>query len=132
MKIKLQYVTYMPKELVPGVLYVSKEFNTAAHLCVCGCGAKVRTPLTPTEWSLRVSERGPTLRPSIGNWQLPCKSHYLITDGNVTWSTQWTNAQIANGRKKEDLHRKMYFERTNSEQESAVESIWSKIKKLFS
>lgn len=131
MNIKLQYVKYMPKELEPGVLYVSKEFNTAAHLCLCGCGSKVRTPLTPTEWSLTVSERGPTLRPSIGNWQLPCKSHYLITNGHVTWSTQWTNAQINYGRKKEDQQRKMYFERINSTQEPIMESIWNKIKRFF-
>jgi hypothetical protein len=121
----------MPKELEPGVLYVSKEFNTAAHLCLCGCGSKVRTPLTPTEWSLTVSECGPTLYPSIGNWQLPCKSHYLITDGDVIWANQWTNAQIANGRRQEDLHRKVYFKRMQNKQESFVSNLWRKIKNLF-
>ena len=52
MKIELQRVHYMPKELKPGVLYVSEEFGAAAHLCACGCGAKIRTPLGPTEWTL--------------------------------------------------------------------------------
>jgi len=33
MKIELQHVHYMPKDLKPGVLYVSEEFGIAAHLC---------------------------------------------------------------------------------------------------
>ena len=39
MKFVLQRVHHMPKELQPGILYVSEEFLTAAHLCACGCGA---------------------------------------------------------------------------------------------
>ena len=60
----------MPQDLRPGVLYVSEEFGAAAHLCACGCGEKVSTPLGPTEWSLEETGGGPTLRPSVGNWQL--------------------------------------------------------------
>ena len=75
MKIRLQRVDYMPKELEPGVLYVSEEFDAAAHLCPCGCGSKIRTPLGPTDWALEENDNGPTLHPSIGNWQLPCQSH---------------------------------------------------------
>jgi hypothetical protein len=48
----LERVRYMPKDLQSGVLYVSDEFLTAAHLCACGWGAKIRTPLGPTEWSV--------------------------------------------------------------------------------
>lgn len=131
MKIKLQYVHYMPKQLESGVLYVSKEFSTAAHLCVCGCGAKVRTPLTPTEWTLTVSDSGPSLKPSIGNWQLPCKSHYWIADGEVLWSHQWSGAQIAEGRKNEDLRRRIYFDRMQSSQKSALRKLWEWVKDIF-
>lgn len=131
MKIEIQYIRYMPKELRSGVLYVSKEFNTAAHLCPCGCGAKIRTPLTATEWVLSVSERGPSLKPSIGNWQLPCQSHYWITNGEILWSTKWTSAQIANGRKQEDLRRKAYFDRDQNKQRSTLESLWDRLKNLF-
>lgn len=128
---KLQYVHYMPKQLEAGVLYVSEEFSTAAHLCVCGCGAKVRTPLTPTEWTLTVSDLGPSLKPSIGNWQLPCKSHYWIADGEVLWSSQWSGAQIAEGRKNEDLRRRIYFDRMQSGQQSALRKLWRWAKGLF-
>ena len=69
MKIRLQHVDYMPKELEPGVLYVSEEFNAAAHLCPCGCGSKIRTPLGPTDWALEENDNGPTLTHllAIGN-----------------------------------------------------------------
>lgn len=106
----LQSVRYMPKLLEPSILYVSEEFHTAAHLCACGCGQKVRTPLGPTEWTVRSASRGPTLRPSVGNWQLPCKSHYLITNGRVHWSNQWTEKQIRAGREREHERRSVYYE----------------------
>lgn len=46
-RFRLERVGYMPKQLEPAVLYISQEFETAAHLCACGCGVKVRTPLGP-------------------------------------------------------------------------------------
>ena len=92
----------MPKELHAGMLYVSEEFGAAAHLCACGCGAKIRTPLGPTEWSVEETSAGPTLRPSVGNWQQACQSHYWIWRGEVNWATQWTPEQILEGRRDED------------------------------
>ena len=67
----------MPKDLKPGVLYVSEQFGAAAHLCACGCGSKIRTPIGPTEWSVEETDVGPTLHPSVGNWQQACQSHYV-------------------------------------------------------
>ena len=46
------YVEFIPRELNEGVLYISKQFKTASHLCCCGCGTKIVTPLRPTEYSL--------------------------------------------------------------------------------
>jgi hypothetical protein len=31
--------------LVPGVIYISERYATAVHLCCCGCGYEVVTPL---------------------------------------------------------------------------------------
>src|SRR5438477_3753793 len=98
MRIRLERVRFMPKELQPGILYVSEEFGAAAHLCACGCGSKIRTPLAPTEWSLEETASGPSLRPSVGNWQKPCRSHYWIDRGEIKWAGQWTEEQIAAGR----------------------------------
>jgi len=110
MKIQIERVRSMPASLEPGVLYVSDEFGTAAHLCACGCGSKIRTPLGPTEWSLRESAAGPTLHPSIGNWQKPCRSHYLIIDGNVVWAGDMSEQKILAGRLAEQRRREEYFE----------------------
>lgn len=99
----------MPKTLEPGVLYVSEEFKTAAHLCACGCGEKVRTPLGVAAWTLTETLRGPSLRPSIGNWQQPCRSHYWIRQGEIIWAEDWSDEQIEFGRKQEMDRRAAYY-----------------------
>lgn len=109
MKIELQHVHLMPQELKPGILYVSKEFGTAHHLCACGCGSKIRTPLGPTEWRLQETADGPTLWPSIGNWQKPCRSHYVIRRGRIEWSESWTPEQVLSGRAREVRRREQYY-----------------------
>lgn len=108
-RFEVEPVHFMPKDLVPGILYVSQEFGTAAHLCACGCGSKVRTPLGPTAWSVKETRRGPTLWPSVGNWQKPCQSHYLIVRGEVIWAEQWTTEEIAAGRHMEAARREAYY-----------------------
>jgi hypothetical protein len=131
MKIKLQRVYYMPKELKPGVLYVSEEFGAAAHLCACGCGAKIRTPLGSTEWSLEDTASGPTLRPSVGNWQQACQSHYVIYQGEVIWCKKWTSKQIATGRRAEDERRDAYYVALNRQRGGTLRRFWYWIKGLF-
>src|SRR6266480_5154355 len=105
MKIKLQRVQYIPKELEPGVLYVAEEFGAMAHLCPCGCGSKIRTPLGPTEWALEDTDKGPTLYPSVGNWQHACQSHYWIYEGEIKWAEKWTPQQVTAGRRREERRR---------------------------
>ena len=131
MKIELHRVLYMPKELRPGVLYVSEEFGAAAHLCACGCGSKIRTPLGPTEWWLDETDSGPTLRPSIGNWQLPCQSHYLMIRGEVIWAPKWTSEEIAAGRRNEESRRRAYFDALDSKRGGIRRRFWRWIKRLF-
>ncbi|OCZ54233.1 hypothetical protein A7D23_05535 [Dehalobacter sp. TeCB1] len=130
-KIKLQRVHYMPKELEQGVLYVSEEFRAAAHLCACGCGAKIRTPLGPTEWSFSETPDGPTLYPSIGNWQQPCQSHYFIRNGQVVWAPKWMPGQIEAGRAAEELRRNAYYD-SLYKNKGILRRIWDWIKSLFS
>lgn len=131
MKIELQRVHYMPKELKPGVLYVSEAFGVAAHLCACGCGSKVRTPLGPTEWSLEETDAGPTLHPSVGNWQQACQSHYWITRGKVIWSTKWTPEQIAEGRRAEEQRRRVYYDAFYRQQGGTLDGFWRWMKRVF-
>ena len=107
--ITLVRVEFMPKQLDPGILYVSEKYGTAAHLCACGCGAKIRTPLGPTEWTMTETPMGPSLWPSVGNWQRPCQSHYVIDGGSVLWCDKWTPEQVLAGRRAEERRRQAYY-----------------------
>jgi hypothetical protein len=108
--ITLQLVEFMPKELEPSILYVSEKYGTAAHLCACGCGAKIRTPLGPTEWAVSQTPAGPSMWPSVGNWQKACQSHYVIKDGRIIWCGKWTPEQVLAGRQREEERRRIYYD----------------------
>ena len=131
MKIRLQRVHYIPKDLEEGVLYVSEEFGTAAHLCACGCGSKIRTPLGPTDWSFKETALGPTLYPSIGNWQQACKSHYLIRQGKVIWASEWTREKIEAGRYAEETRRKAYYDELDTHSSGPMSKFWNWFKNLL-
>lgn len=129
-EIKLVQVYYMPKEISEGILYYSEEFGVAAHLCACGCGNKVITPIEPVEWSFFEKNNLPSLHPSIGNWEIPCKSHYWIKDGRIEWSHGWSDAEIIRGRRNEERKREKYYNDKNR-----ISNKWSwiinKIMKFF-
>lgn len=112
MDIDVTHVQYIPKELEPQTLYVSDEYQVAVHLCPCGCGTKVTTPLGENEWTLTENAGKATLFPSLGNWELPCKSHYWVKKGRIIWSYQWTEEQIEAGRKAEEKARITHFSKT--------------------
>jgi hypothetical protein len=131
MKMRLERVRFMPKTLEAGVLYISEEFGAAAHLCACGCGSKIRTPLAPTEWQFEDTESGPTLSPSVGNWQKPCQSHYWITAGEVHWAPQWTPEEIEAGRRAEEACRRAYYEELERSRRSPLRRFIFFVRKLF-
>lgn len=129
-ELKLQHVTYVPRDLAPGVLYVSLEYAVAAHLCACGCGAKVVTPLGPAEWSFAERDGRPSLRPSIGNWQLPCRSHYVISDGQIHWAKGWSEAQVLAGRNAEEQRRRDHYAAQERER-GFWRRLWNWLRKVF-
>ena len=124
MRFKLERVHYMPKQLEAGLLYYTEEFRTCAHLCACGCGSKVRTPISLAEWNITESKKGPTLYPSIGNWQMKCRSHYWIIDGKVKWASQWTEEEILEGRIAENKRREEYYESKSKMKHSGWKKYW--------
>lgn len=131
MKFGLQRVHFMPKELKPGVLYVSEEFDIAMHLCACGCGSKIRTPLGPTEWAVEETGSGPSLYPSVGNWQQTCQSHYWINRGEIRWAGKWTPEQIAAGRRHEEERRRAYYDALDSKHAGKMRRFWRWFRGLF-
>jgi hypothetical protein len=126
---ELRKVQYMPATLEPGVLYVAQAFGAAAHLCACGCGTIVRTPLD--RWALTETRGGPTLYPSIGNWQEQCQSHYWIRRGEVKWAPKWTPEEIAVGRQQEEARRRAHYDALDRKRTRTVVRIWRWLKGLF-
>ena len=83
-KLITQEIENIPEKLEDGIIYVSYKYGVAIHRCACGCGEHTVTPFEgPRSWTLTSNPNGITLRPSIGNFQFKCKSHYWITHGIV-------------------------------------------------
>lgn len=103
------FVDSFPSDLEPGKLYVSLEYGSAAHSCCCGCGEEVVTPLTPTDWHILYDGESITLHPSVGNWTLACRSHYVIRKGAVIEAPAWSDQQIAAERERDGRAKAAYF-----------------------
>ncbi|WP_245928004.1 DUF6527 family protein [Mucilaginibacter oryzae] len=99
----------MPEKLEEGILYVSVEYCTALHKCVCGCGNTVVTPISPTDWQLKFDGKSISLSPSIGNWSFACRSHYWIDKNHIRWAGNWDKDQIEEGRKEDQQKKARYF-----------------------
>ncbi len=89
-----RFVRNVPRELEPGILYISMDYATAVHSCCCGCGDRVVTPFTPTDWRMTFDGESISLHPSVGNWNQKCRSHYVIQRGRVLEAGPWSQAQI--------------------------------------
>lgn len=140
MKMLLQhrFIELIPERIEEGVLYISIEYCTAIHKCICGCGNEVVTPFSPTDWKLSFNGKSVSIHPSIGNWNFECQSHYWIKNNKIEFASLWTEKEIRVGREN-DMDRKMdYFEGQSMvvEKEPLIQgipkpSIWEKISMFF-
>ncbi|MCH0561160.1 DUF6527 family protein [Streptomyces sp. MUM 16J] len=89
------FVDCFPERLDQGMVYISIRYALVTHLCCCGCGYEVVTPLAPREWKLTFDGDTISLHPSIGNWSFPCKSHYWIRNNTVVWARQRAEKEIS-------------------------------------
>jgi hypothetical protein len=108
--IKHEFVEFVPDQLEPGILYISVQYKTMAHLCCCGCGKKVVTPISPTGWELTFNGRVISISPSVGNWNLRCKSHYVISNNHVQWAGRWSKDMIAAGFARDRQAKQDYYQ----------------------
>jgi len=108
-RLKHRFVQYIPEHLEPGVLYVSLEYATAAHSCCCGCGEEVVTPFTPNDWKMIFDGETISLWPSVGNWQLRCRSHYVIERGRAIAAPAWSDERVAAERRRDNAAKAMYY-----------------------
>lgn len=112
-----EFVTSFPTPMENGVMYVSVEYNSCGHLCACGCGREVITPLSPAQWKVTYDGDNVSIRPSIGNWSLPCRSHYVVDRGRVRWARDFTEHEVARNR----LRDRALLEGKYADRESALD-----------
>jgi hypothetical protein len=143
--LKHEFVEFIPDELEQRTVYVSIRFATASHLCLCGCGNKVVTPIRPTDWTLIFDGKTISLDPSIGNWSFPCQSHYWIRNNRVKWAPKWSLEQVERGRLHDGYAKQTYFGAADTVAGNAImddagketarppkRGIWQAMKKWFS
>lgn len=109
--IQHKFVEFIPNEIKEGIIYISVEYKTAVHLCICGCGNKVVTPFSPTDWSLLFDGQTISLSPSIGNWSFECKSHYFIKKNKIHVARKWNDIEIKLNREKDVKKKKRFFKK---------------------
>lgn len=92
---KYKFIDNIPDEIIKeDVLYISLEYDITKHKCPCGCGSIIVASLSPARYSITYDGESVSLYPSIGNWNLPCKSHYFIRNGKIIWAGQFNDQQI--------------------------------------
>lgn len=146
-----RFVRNVPRELEPGVLYISVEYATAVHSCCCGCGERVVTPFTPTDWRMTFDGDSVSLHPSVGNWNQKCRSHYVIRRSRVVEAGPWSGKQIEAERHRDKLAKAAYYDQLKGHIDGAITppteavsksttcygvtktsaNLWSRIKSLF-
>ena len=73
------------EKLEHGKLYISREFSCATYLCPCGCCNQIHIAFNKYLWNIIDKDGKVTIRPSILSDNLPCKSHYFITENHIDW-----------------------------------------------
>ena len=86
-ELKPVFVETMPDTMVDGEIYVSVKYGVSIHLCICGCKNKIVLPFNSKgdgyNWKYERSGDNVSFSPSVGNWQLPCKTHYFIKNNKI-------------------------------------------------
>ncbi|WP_421940631.1 DUF6527 family protein [Pedobacter sp.] len=134
-----RFVEFIPEALEEGILYITMEYRTAVHKCICGCGNEVITPFSPTDWHLRFYGDSISIFPSIGSWGFKCRSHYWIIKNRIEHAGSWDDKEIQQGRKIDKENKEKYYDQKSEHptiEESQKEMVkkrrkWS-FKQLFS
>lgn len=135
-RISAEFVEFIPDQIEEGKIYISKKYKTAIHLCCCGCGEEVVTPLSPVDWKLVESKNGISIHPSIGNWDYKCKSHYTIKDNKVEWNSSFTDKKIQLVKIKDRKDKENYIKGKQSQKipknnKFTIYDLWLLIKSIF-
>ncbi len=88
------FVEFIPTDLQEGIVYISRKYEVAVHLCACGCGIKTCMPINEEPiggyigWHMTEDNGVVSFTPSIGNFsgESPYHAHYHITENKIVWS----------------------------------------------
>jgi hypothetical protein len=69
-----------------------------------------------------------TLHPSVGNWNHPCQSHYVIRDNQILWAGRMSRAAIKRGRARDDAEKARYLSKLGR---GWWWKLWAWIRSLF-
>lgn len=70
-------------------------------------------PFTPTDWKMTFDGETISLRPSIGNWTLKCRSHYVIDRGKVIEAGPWSDEQVEAERRRDSAAKAHFYGQTS-------------------
>ena len=86
--VKYKKVEYIPKDndMDENTIYISDQYGISVHKCICGCKTITAMPLGENEWSYQIdTNNNISMQPSVGNYQFPCKSHYIFYKGGANF-----------------------------------------------
>jgi len=92
MRFRYKLVDRIPMQMEEGVVYHTEEFELAGLLCACGCGHRI-TLIVPDSHEVWDDGGYATIQPSLGVFDAPCKSHYVIRAGKVQWLPAFSGSQ---------------------------------------
>jgi len=81
------YVDRLPmkSEMEAEKVYMAENKTQATHLCPCGCGTEILTPLGRGGYrALENSDESLTISPQIEH--SPCSNNYKLYKGYVIWT----------------------------------------------
>ncbi len=104
-----KFVELIPDRLADNILYISLEYRTAIHKCGCDCGHEIVTPISPNDWQLTFDGKTITLYPSIGNYNLPCQSHYWIRNNIIQFVQDHQEKKVKGEKKAANKRKKSIF-----------------------
>lgn len=118
------FVEHFPAAMEAGVLYISVAYGTCGHLCCCGCGQEVVTPLSPAQWAFTYDGENIFLTPSVGNWGQPCQSHYWIRKGKVCWDRRYSPDEVAKNRARDRSALAHHASETTARRLPGISRLW--------
>lgn len=118
----VRFIDEAPSVLDEGVLYVSIRYRLVLHLCACGCGNKVKTPISPVGWQVTFDGESISLFPSIGNHAFPCRSHYWVRKSRTVWDRVWSEEKFHLNRAADALFARTHFGQATASTRTALRS----------